>query len=681
MAIKFGDTLENQNTDYPIVDGTSNNIKGIIYVSTWSDAQLQGVPATKRAEGTIAVAKDTGALYVYTSSTLTDGTNLWNDADGTAWQEQAGGGSGLLGSPSDGSWTADSPAVSLSNTTTIADAIDLLNETLGALVPTAPKSLAVQIQGADEFSVADFFNFGTQYQNKTTSNADANGISGAPSAGTTVDYITSSSIAEFTVDIAPTNDCAVEGAKLVLEGQTSTLTVNLASGDASDTTSSLTLSKTTGGFPTSGDSANFYTGISSFKYKFLGILDSGYHKLTFSDAGVTQSITKEFWYQPDAANISATSASLNTSTLNEDTNFAYYYSSGIKFLGNTNFSMPISATVNNIVPSGVSLYGAVANSPENYNFAVGVANAPFAAGPTLQYDDHPNVSSNTNVAAGLSAYSMSENVPFGSYSGLYTVGTTHKPKYDFKSMYGDDTGVTFAGTGKTLLIWANRTQSDTNLYPLEDNIYSGINGNGERIGETSSQSYTDNPNGAVGTWGSWSNQYANGSSSLSIDAQDAIVLYTGINHSTGNFTGIDYPSQNAGTNFSSRTTSTAQYSTWKIPLNTSNPVQKIKIKVKGTFSGFWVKQYDTSAGNASLESANSATDGWLDCMSASSSTDANGVTVGGCGDGDSFNGNHSTLKTLTITAGTGGWGNGSHLYVRIKQAQSNQISQLGFFNN
>ena len=479
MAIKFGDTLENQNTDYPIVDGTANDVKGVIYVSTWSQQQLQNVPINKRAEGTIAVAKDTGALYVYTSSTLTNGTNQWDDHDGTSWQEQAGGGSGLLGAPSDSSWTADSPAVTLSDTTTIADAIDLLNETLGALVPTAPKTLATQIQGAgNDFAVGNFFDFGTQLQNKTTSNADANGISGAPSAGTTVDYITSSTISTFSVDIDPTNDCSVEAAKLVLLGQGSDITVDLAAVDSTATTSSLTLSKTTGGFPTSGDSANFYTGISSFAYAFSGTLDTGYHKLTFSDASVSQSVTKEFWYQPDAANILATNTLVNTSTLNEDTNFAYYYSSGLKYLGNTNFSMPITATVNNIVPSGVSLYGAVADSPTNYNFAVGEASAPFAAGPTLQYDDHPDVTSNTSVSAGLAAYSMSENVSMGSYTGLYVVGSTAKPKYDFKSMYGNADNVSFSGTGKVLLIWASRTQSDSNLYVLEDDIYSGINGNG-----------------------------------------------------------------------------------------------------------------------------------------------------------------------------------------------------------
>jgi len=84
MAIKFGDILQNQNSAYPIVDGSNNDIKGVIFSS--------GLPAdadfpNKRALGTILVDTSNDKMYFYTGANLND--NTWGNTDN--WSEMAQG--------------------------------------------------------------------------------------------------------------------------------------------------------------------------------------------------------------------------------------------------------------------------------------------------------------------------------------------------------------------------------------------------------------------------------------------------------------------------------------------------------------------------------------------------------------------------------------------------------------
>jgi len=80
MAIKFGDTLENQNPDYPIIDATGNRIAGLCYVESFTDGNLGNIDNSKRKTGTIVVAEDTGNLYVWGGGDGS-GTNFATSAD------------------------------------------------------------------------------------------------------------------------------------------------------------------------------------------------------------------------------------------------------------------------------------------------------------------------------------------------------------------------------------------------------------------------------------------------------------------------------------------------------------------------------------------------------------------------------------------------------------------------
>jgi hypothetical protein len=70
MAIKFGDILQNQNSAYPIVEASNNDIKGVIFST--------GLPANgdfpnKRALGTILVDTSANKMYFYKGADLTNG--------------------------------------------------------------------------------------------------------------------------------------------------------------------------------------------------------------------------------------------------------------------------------------------------------------------------------------------------------------------------------------------------------------------------------------------------------------------------------------------------------------------------------------------------------------------------------------------------------------------------------
>lgn len=681
MAIKFGDTLENQNSAYPIVDVVGDNIAGVHIIDDFANDHLIAIPANARRTGSLVVAKDTGKAYIFTGTGGdiagdNNSGNEWGHAAGTNWVPA---GSTTLGTPTDGDLTDGSPAItSFTANTLIVDAIDALNETLGSLVPTAPTTLAAQINAGDEFAASDFGEFTTFNSNRTVSNPITNSLTGLPSTGTAVDHTADTTIASKTITIAPANDCAVEAATAILTGSQSVV-ATLAAGDSTQTTSSLTLAKTTGNFPTTGDSAGFYTGISTLTYSYSGTLGVGAHKVALGDGDANPATTKIFYVQPTSspAAIAASSPVLDTSSMNEDTGFSYYYSSGVKYCGNTAFSFGITATVANIVPSGVSVYGATINSASDYNWAVGNAQDCFAAPPTLDYTAHQSVSSNTNVAAGLANYTLSQDVSLQAANGTFFVGTTHTPRYDFKSMYGNDSNVDFTGTAKSLLAWNSRVSNSTTMVPFEEELFSSVNGDGVRVKETTTNAYTTTPGGAENLFAAWSPQFGNNSSgSFAINAKDAIVTPDGIEHEDStNFSVTHYPaSQAAATNFSTRNTD-PQFITWKVPLNTSNPAQKIKITVTGTFTEFRVKQFDTGSGNSTFD-ANPTTNGWLDCMAVNSTQTNGGVPIGGCGDGAFFDGTESNT-TLTITAGTGQWGNGSHLYIRIKLSNGEAITKLG----
>ena len=90
MAIKFGDTIENQNSDYPVIDLSGGHAAGIVFVASFVDANLgtDEISLVKRKAGMLVVAKDSGKIYVWKGAdSAADGAGGFNDTDSTNWAQ------------------------------------------------------------------------------------------------------------------------------------------------------------------------------------------------------------------------------------------------------------------------------------------------------------------------------------------------------------------------------------------------------------------------------------------------------------------------------------------------------------------------------------------------------------------------------------------------------------------
>ena len=680
MAIKFGDELVNQNSSYPIVDATGNNIAGIYYVADFTGTLT--IPAAFHKKGTVLVDESDGGVYVWTGA---DDTSDINDTTNSSWKS-VGSGAALLGSSQ--TWDDNSPAVTLTAANTIAYAIDQLNETLGALVPTAPQTFAQQVAGAN--SEWEVTTPSTSQNRVTNTTHTVNGL-GSLSAGDIVNWRTSNSNPSQTVTTTPTADLKnVQYQAKLTKDALDDVVATLAADDADDTvtTSNLTLTKVTEGFPTSGSGEDFYTGVTSLAWSYTGSNFSvGYHRLRITEDGTTN--IDKLWYQESSSvnSIAISSAEgegkAMSSALTPGAGAAYYYSSGIKYCGNNDFTMNISCTIVDIVPSDAKIYGATINNASDYNWAVGNSHGCFAAGSNLQYTAHQDVTSNTSITPGLADYTFDQDVSLQSLNAISDLSDSDNgPRYDFKSVHGSSQNQDFnTSSALYLMQFSSRTQSESASLVMEDSISNGVgSGDGIRVAEPSASTYGDTPSGS---FGDWSQQFGNNSTgSLDLDVKDAMVLPDGVQHVSGtNYGSSTYLPVDANNPNTTSGRTAAQFVTFKIALDTNNVAQKIKLFVNGTFNTIWVKTFDSSSAPSgySLESAASGTNGWLSChVTKASSVTANGVPTAGVADGvsNTLDGNESD-REVTLDAGTSRWGYASHIYVRIKLDSGDKVSKLG----
>ena len=85
MAIKFGDTLENQNADFPIVDLTGGHAAGIVFHTTFNNSDLGDIPLNKRKDGMLVVDKTSGKIYVWKGGDGITNGNGFNDITDSDW--------------------------------------------------------------------------------------------------------------------------------------------------------------------------------------------------------------------------------------------------------------------------------------------------------------------------------------------------------------------------------------------------------------------------------------------------------------------------------------------------------------------------------------------------------------------------------------------------------------------
>lgn len=170
MAIKFGDTLENQNSAYPIVDASGNNLKGVIFST--------GLPGSgdfpnKRANGAILIDTSNDKVYVYQNSDT--GDTPWSTA--TNW-EQIGKASDVfqtsnisysIGSNTFG--TLSGSGTITASAATPKTALQIINEVLVSYqAPTlafdAAAQTAIQYDTADQSGLARTISFDVTNNNQ-----------------------------------------------------------------------------------------------------------------------------------------------------------------------------------------------------------------------------------------------------------------------------------------------------------------------------------------------------------------------------------------------------------------------------------------------------------------------------------------------------------------------------------
>ena len=709
MAIKFGDTLENQNTNFPIVDVVGDNVAGVHIVDDFANDHLIAIPVNARRVGSIVIAKDTGKVFIYKGASVTSDLNSgngWGHAAGTSW---IAAGSTTLGTPTQGTLTDNSPAIgTFTSSTPIVDAIDALNETLGNLVPTAPKAwasfeddLAASVFGVQTTANARLTPLDSSGNNITHSTNNSGASYTAGSGSNTVNWETDTSIdAEFTPGSVGTegdNDLA----PTVLTFRLNDESVTLADTDATSATlaanqnaygGTITLGVTYGNFPATGDSAGFYTGIDKVEMDIAATLASGFNKLTLEDAS-NNGVTNTIYRAINSDSIDIGGAAGVVTDAGDDV-----YMSGQKFWTRPTYK-PSAISVSNIIPSAGLVYGTTTSDVTNNNFLTFTAGDIFPAFPSKSYTDISGVSSvddlrlNQSATFAASDFLNEEVTAVAGVNGFKDLNGTSNDnvcRANGKSIHGNDNNIRVIAAGANYAFWdkASVAQSSSNLYPYEDNLYTDLHSTdteGERVVDPDAGgTYVDNPSDAVSAYTLWSPQYGNNSSSsLSLDDQDAITCINSAGtalecaHELRDFTS-GHTFAGSAQNFSNRTSSTAQYVTYRFPINGTS-VATVYLKFQGELDeggDVFIKIFD-GAGDTNLEGANSATGGW---MKATANGVSNGnVPVGGCASGTPLSKTVTTLQTVALNAGGARWEDGSDnfIYVRVKLKAGNYVRKIG----
>ena len=711
MAIKFGDTLENQNTAYPIVDIVGENVAGIFIVDSFIDANLEDIPVASRRNGSFVIDKATSSIYIYDgTASLADGNNLWNDADGTSWSSISG--DNTLGSDSNfsnGTLQDNSPAVSGFTTgTTITYAIDKLNETLGSLVPAGPQpfsSLVSSLTAASVFPDVQGSNarlvpldsLGGDNVVHATNNSGETYTAG--SGSNVVNWDTSTSINE-TLNITG-SDLVQEVLQLKLNDETLTLptpdsanasTTNTLAGVSNSYGGAISLTINHDSFPTSGDAQDFYdTGVSAILFTVSATIVDGFHKIRLEDSD--NNGIEDVWYRAsNSTNIgmgSAASAVLTDAGTNVYLSGQKHYSQPTIKLG--------AGVVSNIVPTDGLVYGATVGSTTDNTFLTFDAGDHFPAMGSVDYDDVLTSVDDIYQGFGWAISGTQTQIPAvtmgsGKRGMLLLAEEDSLPAMDLHSIHGNsnNNGIGLRNTSggsdiatTTSFAVFDKGNVSTSLYYVNEHSLTttGLGStNGIRVAETSdATAYDDDPDG---TFNTWSEQYGNGAGSLDINDKDAITVANGseirLRHELTNYTASTYQFAGNAANFSTRTSSDKQFATYEFTCTTTG-LQFVYLKFKGSLAStgkVLVKMFDSGATN-SLQSANSSTNGWLDCSQAATGSPVpnnGGVTTGG-----NLSKTSTSSQSIKLTAGQATWSQGTNnkIYVRVILPQNGYVQELG----
>jgi hypothetical protein len=599
-----------------------------------SNVQVNETNVTVSANGVANVATFTDTGLTIDNLTTTQDANLNLAPNGTGLvviANTAGGATGIeMGDPSLGNLISN--AVTLTNSSTVSNAIAQLNEILGKLVPPSPPafpaSQTISIQSLSTYRMADF----VQTDNTTTA---AKNVAG----GTTVTSVRrTSSYSTGNITVAGPGDSGIVTTFLNGTGAGArTLTASL---DGNGTYSNLVIFNN---YDYNSANANINAGFwSVFSTRASGTVTEGWNEVYISHSAAGNTNTSSWYYDASTPG----TPTFTSVSITPPASPSYAYTSSVPHYNNTN---QFDVTFNVSKLSG-DMY------PTSDTFVTGTAGGAFGAPASVTYSQagiSTPLARNLYVASGSASISTTATIisGFGSSAG--------GPSVSVLNSYNTGTQAFIPSANVLYKTGTSGTMEEANVV-IGSSIGSG-SGLAARIvnpGSSDTPAYTA------------SAALFNGQSST-LETYDATVVGGTLKHDQTNYATGYLP---VGPNLSVGRGG-AQYFTFRF-IRTST--SKFDIKWTGTIAGLWValpgSGIDTS----------STINGWLDLGTAYAGAGQPGAGTGGNGsNGGALGGiaplnSAQTNKSVTATFGTvSSSGTATNeIYVRIKLAAGQTVSAL-----
>jgi hypothetical protein len=598
-----------------------------------SNVKVNESNVTITVEGNIVSTFTAGGLTVDGITTTTD-ANLVLEPNGTGLvviANTAGGATGIeMGEPSLGNLISN--AVTLSNSSTVSNAIAQLNEILGKLVPPSPPlfpaSQTISIQSLSTFRMANF----VQTDNTPGANKSVSG-------GTSVTSVRrSSSYSTGNITVAGPGDTGTVTA--FLNGANAgarTLTANL---NGNGTYSNLVIFNN---YDYNLANANINAGFwSVFSTRASGTVNQGWNEVYIGDTAAANTNTASWYYDASTPG----TPTFTSVALTPPTSPVYAYTSTVPHYTNTN---QFDVTFNVSRLSG-DMY------PTSDTFVTGTAGGAFGSPASVTYSQAgitTPLARNLHVASGSAPISTTATIisGFGSSTG--------GPSVSVLNSYNTGTQAFSPGANVLYKTGTAGTMEEANVV-IGSSIGSG-SGLAARIinpGSTDAPVYT-------------ASAPLFNSQSSTLETYDATIVGGSLRHDQTNYSTGYLP---AGPNLSAGRGG-AQYFTFKFVRTSTS---KFDIRWTGTIAGLWV------ALPGSAIDTSSTINGWLDLSVAYAGAGQPGAGSGGNGsNGGALGGvaplnSAQTNRSITATFGTVSSSSTStnEIYVRIKLAAGQTVSAL-----
>lgn len=632
--------LGNLNVVGTITGNISGNISGNI-TPAGANTQIQfnngnalGASANFTFDSSNNILDLTGNLNLNGTITSSTNNNITVEPGGSGIlivANTAGGAVGVaLGDPSQGNLTSN--ALTLSNSSSVSNAIAQLNEILGKLVPPSPTNFpgatTLSVNSMSSYRMCNF----TQTDNTPGANKSVAG-------GTTVTTVRrASSYATNTVaNVGPGNSGTVT---VLLNGANAGSRTLTSSLNGNGTYSNLVI---TNNVDYNSVNANIAAGFwSVFTSYAAGVVTEGWNEVKITQSAAGNTNTPAWYYDastPGTPVVGNVSVTLPGSP-------SYTYSSTVPHYNNTN-QFTLNFDVNRL--SG-DMY------PTSDNFITGTAGGAFQAPATLTYTSasvSTPLARNLYVSSGALTTATTSNIVsgFGSSSGSPSISVTNS--------YATGTGSFSPGN---VVLYKTGTASTME----EANVVIG-----GTIGSGSGAAFRIINPGSTDTPAFSASATAFNSQSSTLETYDATIVAAILKHDQTNYSTGYLP---VGPDLSAGR-SGSQYFTFKF-VRTS--VSKFDVRWTGTLAGLWV------ALPGSLIDTSSTLNGWIDMSIAYAGAGVPGAGTGGNGSNGCALGTVAPLnsaqtnRSITATFGTVSSSSTAtnEIYVRIKLTSGQSITAL-----